>query len=353
MMHRWRAPEEPEPWSEPLDATSLKSACVQTAVNDIQVTHPGWNDYSEDCLHLSIYTPADMSKGPYPVMFWIHGGANRVGSSVMYPGYFLADRDIVVVIANYRLNIFGYGSTKDSASQGNYGLLDQIHALKFIQENIAAFGGDPDQVTITGNSAGGLNAGLHLVSPLSTGLFHQAILQSGTEFVPWGMSPNDNTNYMKQIAEQLNCPVDDNEELVSCLRTKTAQRLLRANVTCSPGVPYECHWQPVVDGIVLPDTPRNLRESGNYNKVPEMIGINSDDGFLFMPPSTWTGLTRSEFEDMFQDYLTSLAPSFLDPDRVEDVIQAALFMYTPWPDKNDRIANRESIGRVMTDYGLA
>ena len=174
-------------------------------------------------------------------MMWIHGGANQAGSALTYPGYYLADRDVVVVVPQYRLDIFGFGSTKDSVAPGNYGGHDQILALKFIQENIEAFGGNPDQVTVFGESAGGLNTGMLMMSPLATGLFHRAILQSGSEFVPWGLVAADKENYMKQVGEELDCGDEGDEVMMDCLRTKNAQRLLRANVTCNPG--YACDWE--------------------------------------------------------------------------------------------------------------
>lgn len=118
-----------------------------------------------------IWPNQSTADGPYPVLVWFHGGSYQLGANIQYPGHFLAGKGTVVVVPNYRLGILGFATTADAASPGNYGMLDQVFALKWVQRNIAAFGGDPNRVTIFGESAGGASTGLHLVSKLSRGQF--------------------------------------------------------------------------------------------------------------------------------------------------------------------------------------
>ncbi|XP_062396168.1 LOW QUALITY PROTEIN: carboxylesterase 5A-like [Sardina pilchardus] len=136
---------------------------------------------SEDCLYLNVYTPTYRCTGQkLPVMVWMHGGALYLGGAAQFDGSVLAAyQDVVVVIIQYRLGILGFFSTGDSNAQGNWGFLDQIAALQWVQENIESFGGDPNSVTIAGQSAGGISAAMLLLSPLAKGLFHRAIIQSG------------------------------------------------------------------------------------------------------------------------------------------------------------------------------
>ena len=154
---------------------------------------PGFGraNYSEDCLYLNVYVPAQNdSLNPtteYPVMVYIHGGAFTSGTALLSPGLVLPTYGVVLVTIQYRLGPFGFLSTRDSNSPGNYGMLDQVLALKWVNENIKNFGGDPNKVTIFGFSAGGASVGLHLLSPLSKGFFHGAISESGVDLSPWSV----------------------------------------------------------------------------------------------------------------------------------------------------------------------
>ena len=174
---RWREPQPVVAWQGARDAAKFGSACMQ----------PSAPAPSEDCLTLNVWSPEWPSKGAKPVMVWFHGGGNTEGwtDAPYYYGSDLAKRGVVVVTAQYRLGVFGFFAhpelAKESAhgASGNYGLLDQIAALRWVQANIAAFGGDPANVTIFGESAGAEDVGLLLVSPLAKGLFHRAIAESG------------------------------------------------------------------------------------------------------------------------------------------------------------------------------
>jgi carboxylesterase type B len=173
------------------------------------MTHPLWVLYREDCLNVNIYTPSDMSGGPYPVMVWFHGGAYLGGANIQYPGHFLASHDVVVVVPNYRLGAFGFLATPDGTLKGNAGMLDQVMALEFVRDNIANFGGDPNRVTVFGQSAGGGSAAMHMLSPLSFGLVHQAICESGADNNIWTTNwpAQEPERYVYQTAEKVGCDV--------------------------------------------------------------------------------------------------------------------------------------------------
>ena len=196
---RWRAPRPAPAWDAPIEAVTLGSACVQHRNTLADLDDPDEDGVvgSEDCLYLNVYAPAGAESGSsLPVMFWIHGGGNSVGHAGPYHGGTLAEvGDVVVVALNYRLGPFGWFShpaLRDEAlvagddrrwfgadASGNYGTLDLLQGLAWVRENIAAFGGDPDNVTVFGESAGGTNALSLMVSPLAAGMFHRAIVQSG------------------------------------------------------------------------------------------------------------------------------------------------------------------------------
>jgi carboxylesterase type B len=333
-------------------------------VGIIYLTHPFWNDFSEDCLHLDVYAPEE-DEAPeegFPVMVWFYGGAFQSGANVQYPGTFLAMKDVVVVAVNYRVNKLGFAFTADNATDANAGLLDQNFALQWVQRNIRNFGGNPDLVTIFGQSAGGASTGHHVVSPLSKGLFHQAILQSGCEQAMWAFNHElqEPENYIKQVAEQLNCPTDEGSDaMVDCLRTKNAGRIARSDVTCTEG--YFClGMAPVKDGYFLPDYPANIRERGEHSKVPEMSGLVREDGMIYALAFIGlngseilnsTGYTREEFLDIIDWAVDTFAPALPDPERAGDIKAAMDFKYAPWPQTNDTEKNRYNIGQLVTDVG--
>jgi para-nitrobenzyl esterase len=219
---------------------------------------------------------------------------------------------VVVVEANYRLGPFGFLAHRalerednGRPSTGNYGLLDQRAALEWVRDNIARFGGDPDNVTVGGTSAGGQSAGLHLVSPGSAGLFHRAIVQSAYPTSAW-WSLDDAEAQGDVFAASLGCT--NPAQTLTCLRGKTRDQVLNA---LPPGTeqvveqPNRFFWQPIVDGIVIPDQPRRLFERGDFEHVPTLIGSTRDEGWLFTSRSFASGVSLSQ-------YLTWLANEFGD-----------------------------------------
>uniref|UniRef100_A0A672FAF9 Carboxylic ester hydrolase n=1 Tax=Salarias fasciatus TaxID=181472 RepID=A0A672FAF9_SALFA len=183
---RLAAPRDVEPWEGERDATRQPNMCIQDPELVVSVSRTMSMSYSppevsEDCLYLNVYTPADAAAGAkLPVLVWIHGGGLSMGAASQYDGSPMAAyENVVIVVIQYRLGILGFLSTGDEHAQGNWGFLDQLAALRWVQGNIEAFGGDPQSVTVAGESAGGISASILTLSPLAAGLFHRAIFQSG------------------------------------------------------------------------------------------------------------------------------------------------------------------------------
>ncbi|CAO2610286.1 Pyrethroid hydrolase Ces2a [Lemmus lemmus] len=237
---RFAPPEPPEPWSGVRDGTSYPAMCLQTDVLTLGeakamnlIMHP--ISMSEDCLYLNIYTPAHAHEGSnLPVMVWIHGGGLVVGMASMTDGSILAaTEDIIMVAIQYRLGVLGFFSTGDQHATGNWGYLDQVAALRWVQQNIAYFGGNPGQVTLFGASAGGTSVSSLVVSPMSKGLFHGAIMQSGVALLPDLISDTPEVVYTT-VANLSGCKAMDPEAMVLCLRDKSEAEILTINQMLPP-----------------------------------------------------------------------------------------------------------------------
>ncbi|MFJ7772391.1 carboxylesterase/lipase family protein [Streptomyces sp. NPDC097107] len=270
---RWRPPAPPARWTGVRDATAPGNPCMQADSSTPWGDLAGPGTPSEDCLYLNVHTPAERSSREKPVMVWIHGGGFTIGSGTFYDGGELAARgDVVVVTLNYRLGAFGYLAHPDLAGEspegvsGNYGLLDQQAALHWVRQNIAGFGGDPGNVTIFGESAGGGSVCQHLVSPRTLGLYDRAIAQSGCGFPLPTQESQQRTG--ASWADSLGCAD------VACLRAEPAGELLTAAM--NPGA----RWVPNVDGRVLPLQIPDALEKGRFHRVPVLQGTTADEGRL-------------------------------------------------------------------------
>ena len=274
---RWRAPQPPAPWTEVRKADQFGSSCIQNIVEERKPwTHEfmAHNAISEECLSLNVWTPARTPDAKRPVYFWIHGGGYVEGSSAVpvYDGENLAKRGVVVVTINYRLGVFGFLAhpelTKEAGRSGNYGSLDQVAALEWVQKNIAAFGGDPNNVTISGQSAGA--SGVHnlVASPLAKGLFHRAIAQSGSGYAP------TNPSLGLSDAEKKGVAFAEAKGAASLkdLRAMPAEKLM-ARISDGPGSTF----RPVVDDYFLTADPIAIYAQGKQNDVPELTGMNLDE----------------------------------------------------------------------------
>ncbi|KAM4801943.1 cocaine esterase-like isoform X4 [Urocitellus parryii] len=280
---RFAAPEPPEPWSGVRDGTSHPAMCLQNAdAMNTEALNLGTMNLppvpmSEDCLYLSIYAPAHAREGSnLPVMVWIHGGALVVGSGSMLDCSILtAIENVLVVPIQYRLGVLGFFSTGDQHATGNWGYLDQVAALRWVQQNIAHFGGNPDRVTIFGESAGGTSVSSLVVSPMSQGLFHGAIMESGVALLP-ELITSSSKDVSTMVANLSACGQVESEALVGCLRGKSEQEMLAINK------PFKI-IPAVVDGAFLPRHPQELLASADFQPVPSIIGVNNDEYGWILP----------------------------------------------------------------------
>ena len=272
-----------EPWAGVRDAFSVSPQCWQPYFP----MFPNMLPDSEDCLYLNIYTPArESSQGLLPVMVWIHGGGYFLGTGSTYNGTRLARQGgVVVVTINYRLGVFGFLSTEDSGMPGNYGLLDQIQALKWVKDNIANFGGDPTSVTIFGESAGSSSVSILVLSPLAKGLFHRAIMESGQSISPWGhIQPTHRLAPLygaRLVGSSYGCThvFGQSDSFVKCLRGVNASALRDAAQYVSAFV-FDHMWMlPREEKTfgVLPEDPIDALAKGEFNQVDTIRGYNSHE----------------------------------------------------------------------------
>jgi para-nitrobenzyl esterase len=290
---RWRPPVQAAPWAGTRKADAFAPACMQTGVSMPGETPPA---VSEDCLYLNVWTPA---KAPerLPVIVWIYGGGFVNGSASMplYWGDRLAHKGVIVVTIAYRLGPLGFlahpALTHESPhhSSGNYGLMDQIAALEWIQRNIAAFGGDPKNVTIAGQSSGGMSVSILMASPLAKGLFQRAIGESGGLFEPTQLAPK----YLLANAER------DGEKYAASLGATSLQQLRKlpaSQLTGNAGGIVH----PVIEPYVLPVSPYEAFTSGQQNDVPLLLGSNADEARALVDVSQVKAATfASDLEHSF------------------------------------------------------
>jgi len=320
---RWRPPQPADPWPGVLPADQFGNRCPATASTN------GPRSETEDCLFVNVQRPTGVQPGDKrPVYVFIHGGGFQNGSSNQADmRQLVALTGVVGVSLNYRLGVLGFlalpGLTAEGGESGNYGLMDQQAALRWVQRNIAAFGGDPDQVTVGGESAGAFSVCVHLVAPGSARLFAQAMLQSGS-------CPSQTEAQAEAIGSGIAAAVGCTEvatQLV-CLRRTPVGTLLDAGY---PGIPLPVRGTPF-----LPPDPRAAVAAGRFTRVPVVIGANRDEGRTFA--QGFIGWTEAQ-------YVAWVQATF-------GAASGAVLAHYPWPATSDQFTAAYLAGAAMTDSGL-
>jgi para-nitrobenzyl esterase len=336
---RWAAPGPVVPWKGVRPADTFGASCIQVMVADVMpVTHEfmAFGDVSEDCLFLNVWTPAKASTDRRPVLVYVHGGGFTGGSGQVpvYDGEGLAQKGLVVVTINYRLGVLGFLAhpelTHESAdhTSGNYGLLDQIAALQWIRKNIAAFGGDPDRVTIAGQSAGGMSVHALLSSPLAKGLFQRAIVQSGGSSLGGGISMGSRT-LADAEADGTKFAEAKGAASLADLRAMTWQKIIEPVPAPAdgPGPGRGLRFSPIVDGYVMPLSARDAIRQRRHHDVPVLTGVNLGELAGMTPQAPATAASyRTQAERRYgtaADQFLRLYPAASDADAVDAQARSA------------------------------
>jgi para-nitrobenzyl esterase len=333
---RWQAPRPVVPWQGVRDGTEFGPRCLQGQIFADIV----FKELSEDCLTLNIWTPAKNATARLPVMVWIHGGGFQAGAGAepRHDGAAFARKNIVLVTINYRLGVFGFLShpelTRESGrnASGNYGMLDQVEALRWVRDNIAAFGGNPENVTIFGESAGSFAVSGLMASPLARGLFHKAIGESGAFFTsrsgtlglkPLAESEQQGTKFASALGAQS----------LADLRQKSGEAVLQAALKIQPW------FAPNIDGYFLPEDVQAIFAAGKQARVPLLAGWNADEarggvvlGKQKPTAESFAAATRKRFGDM-ADPILKAYPASTDAEAVESAAALAsdtFIGYSTW-----------------------
>jgi para-nitrobenzyl esterase len=322
---RWRAPRPAAKWEGVRQTTKF-------GPKPIQGTRTG-SDMSEDCLYLNVWTPAKSAGDRIPVLVWIYGGGFGAGatSDPNYSGEKLAKKGVVLVSIAYRVGSLGFLAHPEPSAEspnhvsGNYALLDMIAGLQWVQKNIVAFSGDPNKVTIFGESAGGIAVSMLCASPLAKGLFHGAISQSGGSF-----GPPRPTTFPGENMKRLSDAERDGEAFAKNADVSSVMELRKI---APDKLPAGRGW-PIIDGWVIPDDQHKLYEAGKYNDTPILVGYNSDEGASFSPPKTpedyITGV-KNRYGKFADDLIKAypVATNFV-PKTARDLARDAAFGWQTW-----------------------
>ncbi|XP_064583896.1 bile salt-activated lipase-like [Zonotrichia leucophrys gambelii] len=349
--------EDPQPhpgWDGTLEAKEFKKRCMQVTLTQTDVRG------SEDCLYLNIWVPQGRKQvsTKLPVMVYIYGGAFLLGGSqganfldnYLYDGEEIAVRgNVIVVTINYRVGPLGFLSTGDENLPGNYGLKDQHMAIAWVKRNIKAFGGDPDNITIFGESAGAASVSLQTLSPKNKGLFKRAISQSGVGVCSWAIQRNPLV-WAKKLGEKVGCSTDNTTVLANCLRISDPKALtlayhLQLTHLTMPLV-HTLAFSPVVDGDFLPDVPEKL--FANAADIDYLAGVNNMDGHMFAGVDV-PAINRPLVK-VTADQVYNLIKG-LTVDRGEAGANATYNIYTQsWGDKPEQEVVKKTVVDLTTDY---
>ncbi|XP_002937472.3 cholinesterase [Xenopus tropicalis] len=355
---RFKKTEQRKPWHGVLKADKFGKSCFQNRENKF-AEFPGTemflvnNEMSEDCLHLNVWVPPSKPKDAH-VMVFIHGGGFESGTTSLdiYDGSVLAYAENVIVVSmNYRVGAFGFLALpghKDAP--GNAGLFDQRLALQWINENIAAFGGNPDRVTIFGHSAGAASVGFHLISPKSYPYYNRAIVQSGSGTSNWALNSEERAKRLAlKLAEVLECPQTDDDAIITCLLNEDPKHLTEKQLLAKE--PYALtQFLPIVDHDFLVDVPENVLGQ-SMKRTDILLGITKDDGNPFTLIGSTDFNIQTESSISSAELLERLKRFF--PSAGDLGIQSILLQYKDWEDVNNGEKNRQAMELILRDYYFA
>lgn len=355
---RFRHPRPVDPWSGVMNTSTSPNTCYQIYDTMFGKDFAGsaiWNPntpLSEDCLYLNVWTPNPRPRDA-AVMVWIYGGGFYSGTAtldVYDPKILVSDENVIVVSMQYRVASFGFLYFNRADVPGNAGLYDQLMALHWIKDNIERFGGNPDNITLFGESAGAVSVSMHLLSPLSRHLFNQAIMQSGTATAPWGLlSREEIVHRGLLLAEAVGCPrdVNDLDQVISCLKETDPQVLVYNEGGTSEVVDFA--FAPVLDGSFLDEPPHISLETKNFKKCNVLMGSNTEEGsyFIIYYLSELFKLDEQIYISR-EDFIASVKKFF--PTYNPVVQQAVMFEYTDWLNPEDSVKNRDGLDKMVGDY---
>ena len=356
---RFKPPVPVSPWNGVLNATQYQYSCPQRMPLFLLDPKSRSGQINEDCLYLNIFTTTPSKAGNMSVLVDIHGGAFYSGTGARgYGQMFAAHEGVVVVTINYRLGVLGFMSSGESdinqrAIQANLGLQDQSLALKWIYDNIENFGGNPDLVTIAGNSAGGLSVAYHLVMPTSKGLFRGAIMQSA----PFGVIPS----YLQaaltlpptlplagfafqRFSAAANCSSNTSSEITTCLQALPLDRIMKVQNALQQLLPILT--SPVPDGSTISEPLYTAIPAGRFHKVPVITGTTLNDGYFFLTfiNDVANGISRQRYLSLVHDVFRTASQ------RIKLSIE---YQYTNWSNINSPLSNRDQYGELATYYVFA
>uniref|UniRef100_A0A8C4FF83 Carboxylic ester hydrolase n=1 Tax=Catagonus wagneri TaxID=51154 RepID=A0A8C4FF83_9CETA len=341
---RFSAPRPAKSWEGVRDASTAPAMCPQDLerMNNTRFMLDGKHQIfpvSEDCLVLNIYSPAEATTGAgRPVMVWIHGGSLVIGAATSYDGSALAAYgDVVVVTVQYRLGLLGFFSTGDKHAPGNWGFLDVVAALRWVQENISPFGGNFNSVTVFGNSAGGSIVSALVLSPLAAGLFHRAIAESGV-ITLLGLLDSNPWSLAQSFADSLACPSTSSTEMLQCLRQKAVKEILLARELKTTA-------SYTIDGAFFPKTPEELLRERQFHSVPLLLGVNNHE-FGWIIPRGWGFLDLMD-QMSLEDLIAPLKQFVSGLDTPTEMIPTIIDEYLGG--RSDGSAKREAFQELLGD----